>query len=116
MRVSDVIRKELAILLLTKVRDQKLATVNITRVEVADDLKYARVFFTVLGDHKAIKAAEAAFDRAKGFMRSHLAKTLNMRYTPSLQFRFDEIAEKVEHIENIFQEIANEGKTGEENS
>lgn len=116
VRVSDVIRKELAILLLTKVRDQKLATVNITRVEVADDLKYARVFFTVLGDHKAIKAAEAAFDRAKGFMRSHLAKTLNMRYTPSLQFRFDEIAEKVEHIENIFQEIANEGKTGEENS
>jgi len=116
VRVSDVIRKELAILLLTKVRDQKLATVNITRVEVADDLKYARVFFTVLGGHKAIKAAEAAFDRAKGFMRSHLAKTLNMRYTPSLQFRFDEIAEKVEHIENIFQEIANEGKTGEENS
>lgn len=116
VRVSDVIRKELAILLLTKVRDQKLAGVNISRVEVGDDLKYARIFFTVLGDHKAVKAAEVGLERAKGFMRSHLAKTLNMRYTPKLQFQHDEIAEKVEHIESIFQEIANEEKSGEENS
>lgn len=116
VRVADVVRKELATLLLTKVRDKKLSSVNISRVEVSDDMKYARIFFTVFGDHKAIKAAESALDRAKGFMRSHLAKTLNLRYTPNLQFRYDEIAEKVEHIENIFQDIANEGQRGEENS
>lgn len=116
VRVADVVRKELATLLLTKVRDKKLSSVNISRVEVSDDMKYARIFFTVFGDHKAIKTAESALDRAKGFMRSHLAKTLNLRYTPNLQFRYDEIAEKVEHIENIFQDIANEGQRGEENS
>lgn len=116
VRVADVIRKELAVLLLTKVRDQKLVNVHISRVEVSDDMKYARVYFTVLGDKKAVKGAEAALDRARGFMRSHLAKSLNMRYTPNLQFRYDEIAEKVEHIESIFQEIAKEGPQGEENS
>ena len=116
VRVADVIRKELAILLLTKVRDKNLINVHISRVEVSDDMKYARVFFTVLGNQKAVKASEASLERARGFMRSHLAKSLNMRYTPNLQFRYDEIAEKVEHIESIFQEIAKEGNRGEENS
>ncbi len=115
-RIADSMRKELAILLLTRVRDQKLAGVNISRIEVADDLKYAQVFFTVLGDRKAIREAASGLERAKGFMRSHLARTLNLRYTPSLQFRYDEIAEKVQHIEKIFEDIANEGKSGEDNS
>lgn len=115
-RVADVISKELSILLLTKVRDQNLVNVNISRVEVSDDLKYARIFFTVLGDRKAIKAAESGLQRARGFMRSHLAKSLNMRYTPNLQFRYDEVVEKVVEIESIFQEIEKERKSGEENS
>lgn len=115
-RVADVIQKELAILVLTKVRDPKLAGINISRVEVSDDLSSARVFFTVLGDKKAIQAAAAALERARGFMRTHLAKTLNMRYTPNLQFRYDEVGEKVQHLDSIFQEIAKERDTGEENS
>ena len=48
--------------------------------------------------------------RAKGFMRSHIAKTLNLRFTPALQFRYDETAQKVEELDTIFQEIANERK------
>jgi ribosome-binding factor A len=116
-RVADTIRKELAILILTKIRDPKLAGVSVSRVEVSDDLSSARIFFTVLGgDQKVVKAATLGLERAKGFMRTHLARTLNMRYTPALQFRYDEIAEKVEHLENIFQEIASERDCGEENS
>lgn len=115
-RVADTIRKELAILILTKIRDPKLAGVSISRVEVSDDLSSARIYFTVLGDQKTVKAAALSLERARGFMRTHLARTLNMRYTPALQFRYDEIAEKVEHLDNIFQEIAKERDSGEENS
>lgn len=116
-RVADTIRKELAILILTKIRDPKLAGVSISRVEVSDDLSSARIFFTVFGgDHKGVKAAALGLERAKGFIRTHLARTLNMRYTPALQFRYDEIAEKVEHLESIFQEIESERDCGEENS
>lgn len=49
-------------------------------------------------------------------MRSHLAKTINLRYTPALQFRYDETADKVAHIESIFQEIHNERKAGGDDS
>jgi ribosome-binding factor A len=115
-RVADAIRKELAILLLQKVRDSKINGVTISRVEVTDDLKYAKIYYIVSGDQKAIHDAEVGLQRARGFMRSHLAKTLNLRYTPELQFRYDKTAEKVKEIEKIFQEIAGEKEKNDRNS
>lgn len=109
-RVADVIRHEVSILLLNKIRDPKIEEVYVSRVELSDDLKYAKIFFTVLGGKKEIRNAEKGLQRAKGFIRSHLAKTLNLRYTPALQFRYDETAKKVEEMEKIFQEIARERK------
>ena len=95
-------------LLLTKVRDPKLADVTFTRVQLADDLQYARIFFSVSGDKKRQVAAEEGLQRAKGFMRSHLAKVLNLRYTPELHFVYDQQVEKVVEIEKLFHEIAKE--------
>lgn len=109
-KVADAIRVELATLLVSKVRDSKLRDVNISRVDVTDDLSMARIFYTVMDHEEGVKSAEKALDRAKGFMRSHIAKTLNLRFTPSLQFRYDETAQKVEELDTIFQEIANERK------
>ena len=112
-RVADAIRVELATLLVGKVRDPKLRGVSISRVEVTDDLRIARIYFTVLENHKKVKSAEKGLQRAKGFMRSHIARTLNLRFTPALQFLYDETAEKVEELDALFQEIANERKSGD---
>ncbi len=116
VRVADVIRNELSILMISKVRDPKLSEVSISRVEVTDDMKIARIFFTLLSGKKRAKGAEKSLQNAKGFMRSHLAKTLNLRYTPELQFRYDETADKVAQVESIFQEIENERKDRGEDS
>ncbi len=108
VRVADVIRNEMSLLLINKLQDPKVLDVYISRVEVTDDLKYAKIFFTVLGGKKEIRKAESGLQRAKGFIRSHLAKTLNLRYTPALQFCYDETAEKVQEMEKLFQQIAQE--------
>ncbi len=107
-RVADVIRNEISILLIQKVRDPNIANVAVSRVEVSDDLKYARLYYTIQGEVKTNARVGKALDRAKGFMRSHLAKTLNLRYTPALQFRFDETAAKVEELDKLFHDIAKE--------
>lgn len=107
-RVADVIRNEIASLLIGKVRDPKLLNVSISKVELSDDLKYAKIYFTSLEGEKERRKVEAGLRRAKGFIRSHLAKTLNLRYTPELQFHYDETVEKVEEMEKLFQEIADE--------
>lgn len=113
-RIADVIRNELSILLIQKVRDPDLAGVALSRVLVTDDLKYAKIYYTVQKTGKAVQLAGKALERAKGFMRSHLAKTLNLRYTPALQFFYDETVEKVEEVEKLFREIALENKDNED--
>lgn len=115
-RVAEAIRNELAVLLLNKVRDPRLQGVSISRVEVPDDLSSARIFFTVFGGKKEIKEAGAGFEAAKGFMRSHIAKILNLRFTPTLLFRYDNVVEKVAELDEIFQEIANERKSRKDDS
>ncbi|PID59406.1 ribosome-binding factor A [candidate division KSB3 bacterium] len=109
-RVAEAIRHELSMALLRKVRDPKLADVTFSKVEVSDDLKIARVFFSMFDGPQRAKTVEQALIKAKGFMRSHLANTLNMRYTPALQFRYDKTADKVAEMDLIFQEIADERK------
>lgn len=115
-RVAEAIRNELSMLIISKAQDPRLQNLSISRVDVTDDLSLARIFFTVLGDKKEAKAAEEGLQRAKGFMRSHIARTLNLRFTPDLQFRYDDVVGKVAELEEIFQEIANERKSRDDNS
>lgn len=115
-RVAEAIRNELSTILISKVRDPRLLGVNISRVEVPDDLSLARIFFTVLGGPKEVKEAGIGLERAKGFMRSHIAKTLNLRFTPALQFKYDKVVEKVAELEGILQEIANERNSRKDDS
>ncbi len=110
-RVADAVRKELSLLFLQKVRDEKLSDVTITTVYVTGDLKIASVFYTVPGDENERKQVAKALKRASGFVRSHLAKIMNLRYTPSVQFEYDTKADKVEALDEIFAEIACERKS-----
>lgn len=107
-RVAEAIREELASLLIEKVQDPRLQGLAISRVEVNDDLSLARIYYTLRGGRTQAKEAEQGLRSAKGFMRSHIAKTLNLRFTPDLTFRYDDVAEKVAGLEELFQEIANE--------
>ncbi|MBU0943301.1 MAG: 30S ribosome-binding factor RbfA [Proteobacteria bacterium] len=114
-RVADAIRMELSVLFLQKVRDQMLHDVTVTGVTMTDDLRSACIMYTVPGNEKKQKKVADALTGAAGFMRSHLARVLNMRYTPSLQFVYDTKAEKVAEMEKLFQEIATERSKSEEN-
>jgi ribosome-binding factor A len=115
-RVAQAIQNELAVLLVGKIQDPRLKDLSITRVEVSEDLSIARIFFSIIGDHSNIKLAKKGLMQAKGFLRSHIAKTINLRFTPDLDFRYDDIGEKVAELEEIFQEIADERNSREDDS
>ena len=115
-RVAEAIRTELSMLLVSKVGDPRLHSVSISRVDVTDDLGLAKIYFTVFGDNKERRDAEKGFQRASGFMRSHIAKTLNLRFTPALQVFYENVADKVAELDEIFKEIADERKTSQDDS
>jgi len=109
-RVADAIMRELATLLLQDSRDPLLREACITRVEMTDDLQLAKVYFTCLARTEAAPRLAKALRQASGYMRGHLARALNMRFTPNLQFHYDSTAEEVERLERIFQDIDAERK------
>ena len=107
IRVADAIKVEIAMLLLQKVKDPRLEGVSITRVEVTDDLSCARIYYSVLDQEKAAPAAKGLAS-AKGFFRSTLAQTLNLRAVPELIFTPDRMAAEQQRLEQLFQEIRDE--------
>jgi len=105
-RVADQIRKEVAMLLLDKIKDPRLLNVVITEVSVTNDLRSARVFYNVPGDHDPADIAKGLAS-AKGFIRSHLARELQLRYVPDLEFREDLTFQKMDAMERLLREIKN---------
>ena len=110
--MADAIRNELSALLLFKVKDPNLQNVTIVHVEVSNDLSRAKIFYACNPEIEA--KVSSGLQRARGFMRSALAKVLQMRYVPELVFFSDPSIEYDDKMEKIFQEIASENESGSE--
>jgi ribosome-binding factor A len=108
-----MIKNEIALLLLDKVKDPRLANVSIVGTEVTRDLRKAIVFYSVMGDDKQVKDAAEGLVKAKGFIRSHLARELGMRATPDLVFKLDLSMVHQQEMERLFKEIRADGKSSE---
>jgi ribosome-binding factor A len=108
-RVAEAVKNEISILLLQKTADPRLTGVAISRVVVTPDLKQAKIYFTLPSGMESAPALKG-MNRAKGFFRSHLAKVLNLRYTPELLFFFDSLNEEVQRIDDLFRQIEKDSK------
>jgi len=86
-RVNELMRRELVLLLKQETKDPRLKQVVITDVIVSRDLTSAKVFFSVDEDSKTI--VTSLLNKASGFFRSSLSKTLDLRHTPTLSFIYD---------------------------
>ncbi len=104
-RVGESIHKEISSLLIKGLKDPRVGFVTITAVEVTSDLRYARVYFSVMGDESALKKTLEGLKSSIPFLRRHLGRQLRMRYVPELQFRYDESLEYGNRIESLIKEI-----------
>jgi ribosome-binding factor A len=86
-RVNELIKRELVLLLSKETKDPRLQEVVITDVIVTRDLTSAKVFFSV--EELSQKSVAALLNKAGGFFRKSLSKTLDLRHTPSLKFIYD---------------------------
>ena len=86
-RVSEAVKEELAELIGFEMDDPRLATVNVTIVEVSSDMRTAHVKVEIEGGHE--KKALEALEHAKGFLKHELAARLNLRRVPDLHFAAD---------------------------
>ena len=94
-RINELLRQELSWLLAKEMNDPRLPLlVTITHVEVAADLRYARVFVSIMGSDEEKRSVVRILQAAAGFLQRSLKPRLALRYVPGLSFRLDESIEE----------------------
>jgi len=106
-RIAEAIHRELSLLLQREVRDARLSGVTLSNVKMSPDLKLAKIYYVFPQDGSGSKV-QKGLERARGFFRSHIAKTMNLRYTPELAFFFDDRQEEIERLDQLFARINQE--------
>lgn len=102
-RVAEEVKKVVSEALRSKVSDTDIGMVTVTEVEVTKELETATVYYTSLNDNK--EQVEQGLDRAKGLLRSEVAKEIRLRKAPELEFKYDNSIEYGNKIESLLNEI-----------
>ena len=104
-RVADLVRAELARIVLTEAHDPDLRGVTITDVEMPPDLKSARVYYSCLGEADQRAKAAEALRRAGGYLRREIGQRCKLRYAPELAFFSDLSLEHGARIEELLHQV-----------
>lgn len=104
-RVGDLLRAELAELLVREVNDPRARGAVVTAVDPAPDLRSARVQVSVLGGDEEREAAIAALQGAAGFLRTRLARKVRLKNVPELRFELDRGAEHSQRISDLLESL-----------
>ncbi len=93
-RINGEVQKELSNIIREGVKDPRIHPMtSVVAVEVAPDLKHCKVYISVLGDEESQKETMVGLKSAEGYIRTQLARTVNLRNTPELTFVLDQSIE-----------------------
>jgi ribosome-binding factor A len=106
-RIADLLQREIADLLLRRVKDPRIEGVTITAGKVSRDLQHARVFYCIMGspEEERKEAVASGLEKARGFMRQELGKRLHMRHLPQLEFAYDASFDYGDKIERLLKAL-----------
>lgn len=105
-RVAEQIRRELADLIHSELRDPRVGMVSLTEVAVSPDYAHAKVFFSSLGGSDHLASVMAGLEHAAGFLRTELGKRISLHMTPQLHFVFDQSLERGAQLSRLISEAA----------
>lgn len=111
-RMAAEIKKVLSQIIMDAVKDPRVdfSSISITRVDVASDLSHARANVSILGDDLKQEEMMEVLQKARGFIRSELAREIQLRHAPELEFRLDRSIEHGIKISSLLEKLR-EGDT-----
>lgn len=107
-RVQEALRQEISRIVQNEMRDPRLGFLTITAVDLTRDLRYARVYFSVLGEEKDKKLALKGLNSAKGYIKGLLSDRIKLKFMPDIEFKIDESFEHTKKIYDILDKIKKE--------
>jgi ribosome-binding factor A len=107
-RVDEAMRQVLGEAVAQELKDPRVGFVTVTDVKTSPDLRYARVYVSVLGDEPAREATLEGLRSAHGFLQGRIAGELRLKRTPELRFELDETAARAARLEALINREAAE--------
>jgi len=104
-RVGEELLREVADLLTKKVRDPRVKLATLTGIQLSNDLRHAKIFYSFMGEQEDIERVQAGLDSAKGFIKRELGFRVELKYMPDIVFTFDPTLEKARDMETLFERL-----------
>lgn len=109
-RINEELRKEISHIISFELKDPNLTgLISVTRAKITPDLKYAKVYVSILNAKSEEKTMKALQDSA-GFIRTQIARTINLRITPQIIFEKDDSIEYGAKIDSILKDLNSKDK------
>lgn len=107
-RIGVLIQREMAMLLIEKVKDPRVAGITLSGIRVSRDLKSVRQYFSVMGGPEERETARAGLESAKGFLKRAIGERLALRYVPEILFEYDDTLERGRRMEVLLDKLKSE--------
>ena len=104
-RLQELFLKEISFLIQRGLKDPRVGFATVTRVELGDNLRHAKVFLSVIGTPNEVEDTLEGLQNARGYIRSALGKNLHLKFIPELHFKRDDSFEKFDKIARIINQI-----------
>jgi ribosome-binding factor A len=104
IRVNELIKREISLLLRTRFQNEAVYF-TITDVETSPDLRYARVFYSVLGGEEKVKSSRLFFQKKARLIRKLLGKSIVLKYLPFLTFMQDKSIEQGNRLNHLMDQL-----------
>lgn len=112
IRINEEVKKELSNIIRNELKDPRIHMMtSVVSVEVAPDLKTCKAYISVLGSEAEANDTLAGLKNASGYIKTKLARSVNLRNTPEIIFRLDQSIEHGIHIARILDELHAADKT-----
>lgn len=115
-RVRRQLKKEISLILQEDLRDPRIGFVTLTRIDLTGDLRYAKVYFSVLGDEAAKQYSIEGIQSAVGYIRRLIGERLKLKYVPEISFKLDKSIEYSINLEKTFERLKNEREQNQDSN
>jgi len=103
-------REEISEILLKDLKDPRIGFVTITKVAVTDDLRQAKVYYSVFGGEQEKEDSFQGLESATGYIKRELGRRMRLKYMPEITFHFDDSLEYGAHIEELLRDVKDTGE------
>ncbi len=104
-KIAQIIQRNISEIIQFELKNPKLGFVTITDCTVTNDLSYAKLYVSFLGQDARSEAGLKVLNKSKGFLRTQLSKKMSIRKVPELIFVIDDALERGNKIEKIIFEM-----------